>query len=1049
MHLPRTLRTGRVCLLAGIAVAAQAQSATPAPGSAPAAPAAVQTAPAANSPGDQAAPAATPSLAGDTAAPQAAASSGTGQSNSDAPPSVSTGPGQVQTGATRVHGVVADPDGAAIPGATVVFSPAKGPAHRAVSGPDGTYSVSVTPGMYNMLVTMKGFSSYSVQGLRVTAVPSITMDAKLQVGEQNVVVNVDANAIQLSVDPDTNADSTVLQGKDLDALSDDPDELQSELEALAGPAAGPNGGQIYVDGFTGGQLPPKSSIREIRINQNPFSAEYDRIGYGRVEVFTKPGTDKYHGNFQINGNPSEFNSPNPLSAAYEPPYHTIFMFGNITGPIGKKTSFSVGGSHRDIEDNELTNTSIPALPGSLTPCAPDSACALQPAQIFTHYPQVRTDISPRFDFALGEKNVLTARFQYVQNDAINAGLGSGLVLPSAGYNSDSKTTEIQLSDTQTWNPKLINETRFEYERDRTSDIALSNAPYVTVEGQFSYGGNVLQNTSDHQDHFEVQNYTSVALKKNFIRFGGRLRTTREAQFAATNTNGVFTYPYLTNSTANASGSAGIDNSYETGVPSQFQLSVLHTPDVSYTYADVEVYAEDDWKPLSNLTVSYGVRYETQNHLPADHHDVAPRLSFAYGVGKNKSAPTTVLRGGFGIFYDRFGTSYLINLARYNGISETFYTVPNIPAGSPCSPVDIAACTALLSTTGGSIYSQASGGTAPPLRSPYLEQFAGGFDQQITKHGTISVNYLHSLGVHQLALQDADYPLNDQNYPISGVTPPNTVNNQYFSEGAFHQDQLNINGRVQTTKWLSLFGYYSRGFAKGDSSGAGTPISVPYDIKADYGRTLFDTRDHAFMAGAITLPHFIQLSPFVIAQSGTPFNITIGTDPRQDSFFNERPDAVPLSMVNGTTVKSIPGCDLGFAEPGAVPNASTAPLNACTGPNLFTFNFRLTKTFGFGEKIATSNNGGGGGRGGGGGGFGGFGGGGGRGGPGGFGGTSTGRRYSVGLGVIVQNLFNNNDYATPIATLDSPDFGKSIVLQGGPYTQQSAVRRIQLQASFNF
>ena len=111
--------------------------------------------------------------------------------------------------------------------------------------------------------------------------------------------------------------ATVIKGKDLDALSDDPDELSSELTALAGPAAGPNGGQIYVDGFTGGQLPPKSSIREIRINQNPFSAQYDKLGYGRVEVFTKPGTDKYHGNLSVQGGDNVFNTSNPFLGAFE------------------------------------------------------------------------------------------------------------------------------------------------------------------------------------------------------------------------------------------------------------------------------------------------------------------------------------------------------------------------------------------------------------------------------------------------------------------------------------------------------------------------------------------------------------------------------------------------------------------------------------------------------------------------------------------------------------------------------------------------------------
>ena len=112
--------------------------------------------------------------------------------------------------------------------------------------------------------------------------------------------------------PENNANAIIIKGKDLEALSDDPDELQSELQALAGPAAGPNGGQIYIDGFTGGQIPPKSSIREIRINQNPFSAEFDRLGYGRIEIFTKPGTDKMHGQIESRGNDSVFNSQNPI-----------------------------------------------------------------------------------------------------------------------------------------------------------------------------------------------------------------------------------------------------------------------------------------------------------------------------------------------------------------------------------------------------------------------------------------------------------------------------------------------------------------------------------------------------------------------------------------------------------------------------------------------------------------------------------------------------------------------------------------------------------------
>ena len=133
---------------------------------------------------------------------------------------------------------------------------------------------------------------------------------QIEVEKQNVEVQEESPTV--SVSPENSAGTLVLKGKDLDALSDDPDELYSELQALAGPSAGPNGGQIYVDGFTAGQLPPKSAIREIRINQNPFSAEYDKLGYGRIEIFTKPGTDKFHGQFMVNGNSSSFNSLNPF-----------------------------------------------------------------------------------------------------------------------------------------------------------------------------------------------------------------------------------------------------------------------------------------------------------------------------------------------------------------------------------------------------------------------------------------------------------------------------------------------------------------------------------------------------------------------------------------------------------------------------------------------------------------------------------------------------------------------------------------------------------------
>src|SRR5258708_26160049 len=180
---------------------------------------------------------------------------------------------QQPTGAT-VRGVVADPENAVIPGATVTFTPASGKALITQSQSDGTYVLrNVPPGTYSVTVTIPGFASYVKQGVKITPGQAVTLDVQMAIQQQQQEVNVTAQAAQVSVDADSNASSTVLKGKDLDALSDDPDELSSELTALAGPAAGPNGGQIYVDGFTGGQGSAQPFVAEVPRHPTPLSLQ--------------------------------------------------------------------------------------------------------------------------------------------------------------------------------------------------------------------------------------------------------------------------------------------------------------------------------------------------------------------------------------------------------------------------------------------------------------------------------------------------------------------------------------------------------------------------------------------------------------------------------------------------------------------------------------------------------------------------------------------------------------------------------------------------------
>ncbi len=219
-----------------------------------------------------------------------------------------------QTNEGVIYGSVADPTGAVIPSATVkITTPDGHPVANATSDAAGLFQVrNLAPGSYVVNASAQGFAAFVSKPLTLDAGQSKQFDVKLQIQVEKQQVEVQAETTTVDTSPESNANAIIIKGKDLEALSDDPDELQSELQALAGPAAGPNGGEIYIDGFTGGQIPPKSSIREIRINQNPFSAEFDRLGYGRIEIFTKPGTDKLHGQVESRGNDSAFNSQNPI-----------------------------------------------------------------------------------------------------------------------------------------------------------------------------------------------------------------------------------------------------------------------------------------------------------------------------------------------------------------------------------------------------------------------------------------------------------------------------------------------------------------------------------------------------------------------------------------------------------------------------------------------------------------------------------------------------------------------------------------------------------------
>jgi len=335
---------------------------------------------------------------------------------------------------------------------------------KVVTSASGSYAVrGLAAGTYSLTVTASGFTPFHADKLAVSDNSTKPFDVSLSIEVTPQQVQVNSETLSVGTAPESNANALVIKGKDLDALSDDPDELLDELQALAGPAAGPSGGQIYIDGFSGGQLPPKSSIREIRVNQNPFSAQYDRLGYGRIEIFTKPGTDKLHGEIGARGNESAFNSRNPLLTGPQPSYYSYDLKGNVGGPISKNASYFFSIFSRNHQNTSIVNATDPA---SITASNPSGSAI---SEAFSN-PNSGLDLSQRIDLQLGQANTLTFRYNFSRTVNMNQGVGE-TNLPSQAYNTYGLESDIQVGDSFVFGKNIVDNLCFQYWRIRNQQTA--------------------------------------------------------------------------------------------------------------------------------------------------------------------------------------------------------------------------------------------------------------------------------------------------------------------------------------------------------------------------------------------------------------------------------------------------------------------------------------------------------------------------------------------------------------------------------------------------
>jgi hypothetical protein len=930
-----------------------------------------------------------------------------------------------------IHGTVTDPTGAVVPNATVTLKDASGATRSAVSDKNGNYSFAgLPPGDYTLGAAAPDLALAEPMPITIAGTAQ-TINLALTVQAAKQSINVEDETPTVSTENSSNASSTVLQGKDLEALGDSQEDLAADLQALAGPSAGPSGGALYVDGFSVGDLPSKESIRDVKINQNPFSPEYDKLGYGRVEITTKAGATQYHGLAYFNVGDSVWNSRDPYTQE-KAPFLLREYGGNFGGPLNRKLSFflNVDGAAIDNGANIDTVTLDPQT-FEITPFS----------SVFT-VPQRRIIVSPRLDYLLSTNHTLSFRYRVEQADISESGVGS-LNLVSLSNHVHSLSNTFQVSENATFGSNAINQAKFQFFRVTSSTLPNTPGSEIQVLGAFNGGGSQLGPVYDTQNNYEFQNYTTIVHKTHTLHFGIRVRETGDTNSSQANFGGTFTFAGEIGPELNAQNQPVLDqNGNPIMIPLQsievyrrtllFQ-SLGYTPaqiralgggasqfsayaGVPQIYAnqtDVGAFFGDEWHITPHLILSPGLRYEWQSNV-SDGHDFAPRLAVAWQPGKESKF---VLRAGFGIFYDRFALANVLAARRFNGTMQQQFV-----AGSPDSFPNPPAITVPSSLQE----------LSPSLRAPYIVQSAVTVERQLTRGTTLAVTYTNSHGLHQLRTLDINAPLPgtyNPNDPGSGVFPLGFAAPvfQMTSGGLYNQNQLIVNVNSKLTSRLSFFSNYTLNRALSNTDGLTTIPANPYDFSGEYGPAITDIRNSLVFGGTFERWKF-RIAPMLRMLSGPPFDITAGNDIYGDTLFNARP-----GISSDPTKPGLIPTQYGLLDPNPSQGEPTLSRNYGRGPGYVLFNLRLTKLFEFGrmpEMAANASSGK-------------------------NSNASEAHRYTISLAASMRNIINHNNPGPIIGDITSPFFGRANQSAGATgfggtgFLESANNRRLELQVKFSF
>ena len=755
-----------------------------------------------------------------------------------------------------VRGTVQDSAGAPVEGAAITLAPATpGTERQAVSSSSGQFQFdAVAPGDYVLSVApTKGLAGQqmpvhakrSMAALKVVLAPATV--------SETVNVNTDTT---LSTDAEANQDAVTLSANMLQHLPVFDQDYVNTLSSFLDPAATSTSGvSIMVDGveMKGSTVTP-SAIAEVRLNTDPYSAEFPNPGRGRLEIITKPGSPQFHGQLNFIARDAVFNARNYFAPVRPPEQRRIYE-GNVTGPVGHggNTTFLISGARRE-QDIEA---------------AVHAATSQGLVAVNVPTPNRNTQLTGRVTHDFSPTHRLAVAYNFEYATYVNRGVG-GVVLAEAGYNTDSREDDLIFNDRLILSPTLIHQLQINFEKDEDVTRSVTDAPSIQVQSAFT-GGGAQADLNRTENTVHIREVVSWTHKNHYLRFGAIIpQISKRAVDDHTNRLGTFAFNSLTD--------------YNNARPYVFTVQQGIGRGL-YWINEPGAFVQDEIAVRKDLHVTLGVRYQWQTYL-SDRDNFAPRLSFAYAPGKK-----WVVRGGSGLFYDRTGGDYPATFKLHNGIVLQQFQVINPGYPSPLPPGQSFAGvpTSLVREDA-------------RLRAPYTLQYSVDAERAITPQLTATVGYRGITGVDSFRSRDANAPL-----------PPgyNTVPNpglgfvQQIESGArsrTHAMDISLHGKIGV--WFEGQAQYTLSRTYTNTGGINWYPQNQYQPNAEWGRADFDRLQRFNLIGTIHPDHWLSLGVATTLASGTPYTELAGSDFYNTGLGNARPAGVGRNTLQGGGIEDV-------------------------------------------------------------------------------------------------------------------------------------------------